>query len=287
MVVLGAKVAVSWLLRNVRTCVEERKARIWARQLQQLTDEDFCEAGDASKWAGRLSFSVTAAADRVGRAFIGAWHAQAHCPLRGGRLSWRLYCSALWFVAYLRLGLTAARAVGDEVRPRVLTWTDAAGASRWLAALVLVEGRFFWTRLLTPPEVWAQLLERGDNQIGVQEALAVILCLATFHEHLVGVRWYGFIDNSGVMHNFLKGSSKSPETNEMIGQFWLQLARNGTSFRAGQVESAANPADGPTRENLLLMQALGARYVEPVLPAWKSKLWAGAVFLGDGCQVVI
>jgi hypothetical protein len=62
----------------------------------------------------------------------------------------------------------------------------------------------------------------------------------------------------------------------MIGHFWLQLARNGTSFRAGQVESAANPADGPPRENLLLMQALGARYVEPVLPAWTSKLWAGA-----------
>ncbi len=68
-----------------------------------------------------------------------------------------------------------------------------------------------------------------------------------------------------MLHNILRGFSKAPKTNDIVSQFVLQLARLGSSFVGGLVESHANPGGGPTRENLALMRALGAKYVPPVV----------------------
>ena len=53
----------------------------------------------------------------------------------------------------------------------------------------------------------------------------------------------------------------------------MQVAAMGTCMHAVRVESAANLADGPTRENLIELERLGAKFVPPVLPDWVYRIW--------------
>ena len=59
--------------------------------------------GEASKLAGRLSFSVSVSGNRAGKDFIKPFHAQAHSPMPGVAVPPLLQASATWFVKYLHL----------------------------------------------------------------------------------------------------------------------------------------------------------------------------------------
>ncbi len=56
-------------------------------------------------------------------------------------------------------------------------WVDAAGETRWLAAVLWLDGVFYWTRWRCDDALWSQLLHGLDHNIGTQEMLAVILAL--------------------------------------------------------------------------------------------------------------
>ena len=56
---------------------------------------------DAAAMAGRLSFSVTLAANRVGRVFIKPFYAQQFCPMQGSAISDKLNLAMHWFIEYL------------------------------------------------------------------------------------------------------------------------------------------------------------------------------------------
>ena len=58
-----------------------------------------------------------------------------------------------------------------------------------------------------------------------------------------------------------------------IGKLWLHLASLGTDLYAARVESKANIADGPTREDLSLLAELGATFFQPVLLSWVYEIW--------------
>ena len=62
-----------------------------------------------------------------------------------------------------------------------------------------------------PQEIWESLLPRDDNQIGVAEAMAVVLALETFKAELEDTVVSCFVDNAGTMASFVKGSSASAE----------------------------------------------------------------------------
>ncbi len=59
-------------------------------------------------------------------------------------------------------------------------WTDAAGQSRWLAAVLELNGAFYWSKIQTPDFIRQQLLGREDNLMCFQELLAGFLGLTTF-----------------------------------------------------------------------------------------------------------
>ena len=71
-------------------------------------------------------------------------------------------------------------------RTRVFAWTDAAGESRMLSAMIHVAGQWHFTCLRMPAMVWQLLLPRRDHQIALQELIAVVMLVATFGEELRG-----------------------------------------------------------------------------------------------------
>ena len=106
----------------------------------------------------------------------------------------------------------------------------------------------------------------------MQELLAVPLAYATFAEQLAGTSVTAFIDNDAVMSALLHGSAGCDDVNLAIGQIWLDLARMRIAFGAARVESRANIADGPTRDQFTLLQELKAIFFEPALPNWLDEL---------------
>ena len=59
-----------------------------------------------------------------------------------------------WWINYFALSPVSTISCGGADRRVVHAWTDAAGASRWLAAVIRTEAGFFWTRSKLP-DAWA------------------------------------------------------------------------------------------------------------------------------------
>jgi hypothetical protein len=272
MVVLGATVIVDWPGKACIAHVAEAKADKWKDLLEKLLASGVCAPCEAASMAGRLSFTVTLAANRVGRAFNKPFYAQQHSPTSGNVISQALEKAIDWFVSYLAIRPAAIRR-GLAPRPLVVSWHDAAGASRWVAAVVRSEGRYLWTRIQTPQHIWDQLTPRDDSQTGFQELLGVVLLLGTFGTLLQGTLWVGFGDNDGVTHALARGGGHNEECNLVIGKCWLHISSLDTDLHAARVESHANIADGPSRDNFDGVNSLHAQFVEPAFPAWTHDVW--------------
>ena len=103
LLVLGALVTDDPLAGRVTIQVTQEKAMAWAADLELCLASGQCEASESGKLAGRLSFAVTLASDKVGRAFIGPLYAQQHDPLPRGAISMGWRRASEWWLHYLRL----------------------------------------------------------------------------------------------------------------------------------------------------------------------------------------
>ena len=142
-----------------------------------------------------------------------------------------------------------------------------------MSAVVLAHGRWYYTTLVVPDSVWAQLLPRRDDQIMMQEYLAIPLLLATFSGILQSNLLLLAVDNQSVLGAMTSGSAGAEDLNTGIGKTWLEVASQGISLHLVRVESKANVADGPSRDDLSFLEELQATYVAPVLPDWARALW--------------
>ena len=152
-------------------------------------------------------------------------------------------------------------------------WADAAGETRWLAAVLWLDGVFHWTRWRCDDALWSQLLHRLDHIIGTQEMLAVILAMYTWMDLLEGVVVTIYTDNEGVRYSLISGTSRLPEVALSVARFWQLAAGERWGVLMRRVESKANIADGSTRDNLKFVLKLVANWTVPTLPGWVFDLW--------------
>ncbi|CAK0791838.1 unnamed protein product, partial [Prorocentrum cordatum] len=241
MVVLGAKVAMDMLRATVSVQISDDKAVKCKAILWQILCDRRCSQETAMKMAGRLSFAT-------------------YAPLRGEGASCWLLQAAAWWLEYLAEVPAIVHSVPDATRRHVHLWTDAAGASRWLAAVLRVDRRWLFTRTQLGESIWRQLLPRGNHHIGLQELLAVPLAYETFSDLLRGALVTVSIDNQG-------------DANLVVGKVWLDVARYQIGLHAVRVESHANVADDPTRDEWSLLRELGAVFRAPQMPSWAANIW--------------
>ena len=60
---------------------------------------------------------------------------------------------------------------------------------------------------------------------------------------------------------------------------WQDMATRDISLLLGRVASHSNIADGPSRDDLGLVLALQAKFIEPVYPVWVLRTWNWEVSL--------
>lgn len=163
----------------MRSSIQEIKAIAWIR----LTDESFStngtDGGSSSKLAGRLSFVITAAANRCGLALVKPVSVQAECTYGLGRMSPGIQTVLFWWRAYLVDRPTTARRIDQTCKQHRLV-TNAAEENPHVVAVFDGGGACRYTHGVPPQWFIDQLLERGDHNTGVLEAVAVVLGLATF-----------------------------------------------------------------------------------------------------------
>ena len=156
MTVLGSLCTLSFADRILFTQVDAAKAAKHSSQLREIRSQ-VCSPGNASKLAGRLSFAVT-------QPTLSPF-AQAHAPMPRNQVSRHLAQSVEWFLQYLCKPPASARRSKESSRTQCVSWSDAAGQTRWVAAIVSIENDAFW-RLQTPAAIFDALLDRGDHFVG-------------------------------------------------------------------------------------------------------------------------
>ena len=150
---------------------------------------------------------------------------------------------------------------------------DAAGKTRWIAAVINCDGHWRWTRWRCPDKLWQDLLLRDNDQINVQKLLSVVLAVQIFENDLRGRLWFHWCDNDGITHTMINGSATNGDINIITEKIWLDIANLRASMHIERVQRAANIADGPTRDFMVQVNRLGAQEVPPVMPQWIDHIW--------------
>ena len=95
----------------------------------------------AGKFAGRFSWT-TMQNDKVGRAYIRDWYMATNDPLPFGRLRLGHKRSCDWWLEYLKKKPRAIHWTRSLSRRHAIMWTNASGAARWMAVVVVIGNEF-------------------------------------------------------------------------------------------------------------------------------------------------
>ena len=90
---------------------------------------------------------------------------------------------------------------------------------------------------------------------------------------MAGSLWVAFCDNDGVTHALAKGGGHNDECKLLIGKVMLRWADLNCDMHVARVDSAADIADGPTRELFDGIRAWQATFVSSLLPDWLDDVW--------------
>ena len=99
-------------------------------------------------------------------------------------------------------------------------FTDAAGSDAHLAAVVVSQGRFWYTHSAAGEEVLEGLLVREDKQICALAMYAVVLALLSFAPWFRGARLRIWADNTCAEKMLFRGSGRAPDHNRIAHFVW-------------------------------------------------------------------
>jgi hypothetical protein len=100
--------------------------------------------------------------------------------------------------------------------------------------------------------------------------------VATWQQQLKGQLWSHYLDSvvaMGAVNNGSTNPMTARDANNLVGRLWMALVKAGTGFFLNRVESKANPADEPSRDQEKLVGELGANFRASVVPDWLWTIW--------------
>ena len=146
-IALGLMVEVSLSMCKVLVRLDEDKAALWLQELRSAVASDRLDAWEASKLAGRISWSLTSSRSKAGRCYLKAIFAQANKPFLHGAISVRLKQALLWTENYLDLRPCSVYRRVNEVYRHIRTWSDASGVDRLVAVFLYADSTWRYTHL--------------------------------------------------------------------------------------------------------------------------------------------
>ena len=280
LVILGVGVKVSKKGCTCRPAPE--KVVKWVKAIDRALADDCLAPGDASKLAGRLSWSCQFMFRRVGRAMLRPLFMQKFAA-RPHKLSAELRHSLHWWRQVLRAGVAEKHpweqpceqivhlfcdAAGDTVAPFVVVCLRAlllAGSPARIAAIAWVDGRVFYTDCEPPSSIVDRWADRADKQIMGLELLSIALALSTFEDKCAKRKVVIHSDNRGAECCLRKGVAKHEDHCALVNAIWTQALERGMQIWVVRIDTHDNWADSPSRREYSALQAVGAVQCRPCL----------------------
>ena len=243
----------------------KEKVTKWSQRIRGFLLAARMTRGDASKLAGALSWAAQNSFRRLGRAMLRPLFSHAKGKRSGLQQPAKLCLE--WWLEILTCSLEQHQLWGDELRAPVHLFADARGRPPRLAAVLLVDGRSFFSDWAPPPELLECFRRRQDAQIMGLELLAIALGLSTFADLITNRRVFVWSDNTGSEASTRKGTAKSWDHSCVVHCLWKRAALLSADLQVERVPTQENVADLPSREEYGLMHAIGAEFVAPELHA--------------------
>jgi len=253
----------------------DAKVNKWAADINFALCIELLHPGNASKMAGRLSFSSTHTFRKHGRAMLRPIYLHSHG--RTSTMSPELKLTLKWWREALFACWVECRAWCESVRQRVFLFADARGNPPHIAAVLICAEGCFYTDLAPDHELLSIFKKRNDAQIQGLEILAIALGLCTFDGLLRNRHIQIYSDNRGSERAAREGTSRQFDHSCLPHSFWTKLLEIHASAFVQRVATDDNVADLPSRLDFRLLNAMKAVFVEPVLDsrfrqpmAWES-----------------
>ena len=225
---------------------------------------------EATKVSGKLQWTASDIFQQCAKAALRVIIRRQSAQSGNHRLTARLRYAIKWFIALISNGITRFvsfdRLCLPAPAPRIIVYSDADGHGNFAAVAVFSDGRTLFARHFFPRNRRRRLVRRS-TQIIAFELWAAAIAILTFVIP-EGSDAHVYVDNQSALRCLINTYSSSPDLNNIAGGVMYELSSHLLRAHFSYVESAANLADGPSRNDLRLMQQVGAREVEPVLPAW-------------------
>ena len=140
---------------------------------------------------------------------------------------------------------------------QVVIYTDAESTGH-IGLVLVYKGRCWYARADIPNAIKRKLKRRRTN-IRAYEVIAAVLGIFTLDQILpehVCIRHY--VDNLSAKECIITGHSEQDDLNDIIGVLWHTAAHRSVGYWNDWVQSKANLADAPSRNDTSLMRQLQA-----------------------------
>ena len=229
----------------------KKKAAMWAMSIAAHTSSGRISHADLESVIGRLSFAQTSVFGRIGRAMLSPLYTKLRAKSYDPTLDLKELTTLRWWVVALGQ-LPARKATPQPSVPERVVYTDAAGKSAIIAAVVIDPSRF--TESKTIDTVWS--LKTGlrwkstfakTNFIYGLELLALLALLMEKGNDIRGKSVTFYIDNDNALHALVKNASEPTVIQGMVALIWHRLRDLRITPWFERVPSKRNVADLPTR----------------------------------------
>ena len=127
----------------------------------------------------------------------------------------------------------------------MIVYTDATGRGQLAWTAILGDQRRF-ARTRAPKWLRDWVCPR-QKQVSTWELVAALCALGTVLAEYDDIEIVCFIDSAVALGTVVRGASRQPDWNALVGNLRLGAATKGCAMWAFRVPSAQNPADAPTR----------------------------------------
>ena len=274
--------------------VEDRTATVFPRPdrrekltkyIEEALEQNRLRAAEAEQLAGKIGFYQTAVFGRLGRAALRALYRRARFGGSTLTVDLRAALQAILFMLRHAPPRQICTVFREEPRPAMYAdaFFEVDGVNRGFSYFdtnpkekdkVNAKSRNGWGIVLVR-RGHANICARGSLPRGVMakmkskktfifflETLAQCLGAWLFEKEL-GDTYWAFIDNEGARYSLLKGYSRDQDANAIISLFWGHAAMCKTAPWFERVPSAAQLADGVSRDDWELPFAQGWLRIEP------------------------
>ena len=230
----------------------------WMAELRNVLCSNLLEPGLAAKFCGRFAFLNAYLFNRLGRALLRPLIWRQKQQYGSHKLTRRLRHALLWFLSVLERGLSRVTPLMKSLDlPTVLLYTDAENTARFGVVAQSPDGELVYLKGRIPQRTRSLLSLRKTNIVAF-ELIAALIPFLCLQRVLRGHRVVHFIDSTAALACVIRGFSRKPDLACLAGRLWFEACDLMIDYTAQYVPTKLNLADGPSRDDVSLMEALGA-----------------------------